>query len=148
MAAFTIMWREAEIHMNQIDFEIGRLMAISARNRPMRSEQCESCRRVIEFGEVFPGIEAVARKAAQWLAIRTQMRHALRKLATMWVQVTSGTRHVPEPEHGHITEIGVASLLMTIPAGHGDMRVQQRKFRVLMLHQRKGGGPKFSHRMT
>lgn len=83
-----------EIHVRQLGFQIGWLVAIRARRCTMRPNQRERRLGVIEPRQFLPRLGGVARLAAGRLSILTGLPHALLELAFVRIGVAGSAIHI------------------------------------------------------
>lgn len=90
MAILALKRSNLEIHIDQLGFQVWRLVAINAGRRLMGSEQREFCLRVVERRQFFPGFSGVTSLAASRGTIRALLLHALFELALVNICVATG----------------------------------------------------------
>ena len=145
VAAVARQRRAAEIHVHQLDFQPGWTVAIDAGHGAMRSQQWELGGRMIKAGQLVPGLHGVAGFATRRLALRGQLEHAVAELAFVRIFVAAGAGAVGEAELGYLFELRRKALLVAVSAGGRQVRAQERKMRVFVLRQGKGGGLEAVH---
>ena len=87
MTVFAFRGRGSEIDIQQLGFEVRRLVTIDAGNGSVRSHQWERRLCMIELREFFPVFRRVARVAPERLAVWSEGIHSFLKLVAMRVLV-------------------------------------------------------------
>lgn len=96
MALLALLRRLLEVHIDELGFQVRRLVAIDAGDRAMRAGQWKRRRAVIKAVQLFPGLGRVAGLAAHRLAILADLGHALLELSMMHVLMAGRARQVFE----------------------------------------------------
>ncbi len=125
-------------------FQVGGLVAVHARHRPMCARQGKLRGVMVEAQFLAPGRGRMARLAAHRRPIRAQLHHARRELIVVRVDVAgraSETREVEGYRGIGVHQVG----FMAINAGHGQMGPRERESGGAVLFQRVGGGLEALH---
>ena len=96
VAVFTLFGCLFEIHVDELGFQIRRLMAINTGYGSMRTSKRERRGIVIEAVQFAPGLGGVASLAAHRLPVLAKLGHALLELSVMNVLVTGGAGEIVE----------------------------------------------------
>jgi len=113
-----------KVNITQLHFQIWWLMATSATDGAMRSEEWEFRGRVIKPRKVFPRCDCVTRFAAGRLAA-TNAQHSFSELSLVRITMTCGARAILKSILGHIFELRRQSWFVTITTRNRKVRACQ-----------------------
>jgi len=96
VAVLAFFRRLLEIRIDQLGFQIRRLMAVDTGDRPVRSLQRERSLIVIEVIELPPRLRRMTCLASGWLAVASHLHHAVLELAFVRILVAGSARRFLE----------------------------------------------------
>ena len=129
-----------EVDVHHVGFEIRRFVAIDARGGAMRTQQRETCLRMIELAQFPPRLRGMAGLAPARSSRSLRLLHALIELATVWIGVATGATQIG-PVINRRGRLEVGRLLVAIGTRHRDVLTGQKKARFFVARQRKRGRP-------
>lgn len=121
VAVFTLRRRGFEIRVDQFCFQVGRLVAVDARGRPMRPHQGEVGFGMIEGGEFLPRLGGVASLAPSRRSIGAHLLHAIFELTFVRILVTTRAIQILPVINDRGLGLKSRRFLVALRAGHGDM---------------------------
>jgi len=140
MALLALLRRLLEVHIDELGFQVWRLVAIDAGDRAMRARQWKRRRAVIKAVQLFPRLSGVAGLAAHRLPVLADLVHALLELSMMHVFMAARARQVFKVVANFGFRLILIRELVAIAAGHRQVPACQLEFRLLMLRKREGRG--------
>jgi hypothetical protein len=137
MATFTLLRSRAKVSMDQLGFQVGRLMAIDACHGAVGPGEREGRLLVIEPGQFIPRFGRVTRFAAGSMSVERAF-HSFAKLPAMRVVVATGARQRVEVVASRsLNCTGTRSRCMTFHAGYRQMAAGKFKSGLLMARDIK-----------
>ena len=133
VALLALLRRLFEIHIGQLGFQVGRLVAIDAGHRSMRALQGERSRAVVKPIQLMPGLGRMARLAPHRLAVLARLCHALIELPLVHILVATGAGQVFEVVRNLRLRLIFVGELVAIPAWHCHMPASELETSLLML---------------
>ena len=127
-----------EIHVDQIGFEVRRLMAVDAGRRPMCPEQGKLGLGMVETGKFFPGLGAMAGLATARGTVGPDLLHAFLELALVDILVATGAVQTFPVINDVRFGLELRGLLMAFGTCNSDVAASQRKAGLLVLGQSEG----------
>ena len=134
MALLALLRRLLEVHIDELGFQIWRLVAIDAGDRAMRR------RAVIKAVQLFPRLSGVASLAAHRLPVLADLGHALLELSMMHVFMAAGARQVFKVVGNFGFRLILIRKLVAIATRHRHVPARQLEFGLLMLRKGEGRG--------
>jgi len=135
MAGFTLLRSAFELNIMGTRED---LVTIGAPDRPMAAGQCEFRLRMVEAGDVDPGLSDVACLASQGGAISPFGSLAFLKFPLVRVRVAGCASGVFEVEWQNLVGSSIQAGFMAIRAGDGHVCPSKHIFGLLVLGYRKG----------
>jgi hypothetical protein len=145
VAGFAILRRSLELNLVRIGWHFVTLVTC---NRSMTSEQRKFCFRMIEASDINPRPGTMAGFATECGAIRPFLRHAVFEFAFMRIAVACGAGAVREMERQNLVGPSAKAGLVTLGAGHRDVRTGQHEMGVLVLRNGERGTMKVFYRVA
>ena len=125
VAIFTLHGRGLEVHVDQLGFKIGRLVAIDAGRRAVRPEQRELRLRMIEAREFLPRLGRVTGLASRGRAVGARQLHALFELALVRIRVATGAIQIFPVINDEWLRLKFGRFFVAIGARHSDVSTGQ-----------------------
>lgn len=126
-----------EIHVDQIGFEVRRLMAVDASRRPMCPEEGKLGLGMVETGKFFPGLGAMAGLATGGGAISPDLLQTLLELPLVDILMATGAVQTLPVINDVRFGLELGGFLVAFGTGNSDVTARQRKAGLLMLGQGK-----------
>lgn len=139
VAVFALLWRRLEVDIGELGFEVGWLVAVSARGSAMGAEQREVCLGVVETRQFLPVFGGMAGFAAERLTIDAGNAHALLELSLVRVGVAGCAVEFLPMIDGRFLFADGDRFLVAVGAQDRGMRSRQKEARLLMPREREGG---------
>lgn len=140
VAIFALRWRCLEVHIDQLGFQVRRLVAAGAAGRPVRSHEREWGFRMIEPGQVLPRLRRVARLASCNDLVRSNLLQAFLELPLMRIRVaTRATQALPVVDNRRLGP-ELRRFFVAVGAGHGKVSAGKNELRFFVARKGKSGG--------
>ena len=138
MALLALLRRLFEVHIDELGFQIRRLVAIDAGDGSMRARQGERCRAVIKAVQLFPGFRRVTGLAAHGLPVFAELGHPLLELPVMHVLMAARARQVFEVVGNLRFRLIFVGKLVAVAARYSQVAAGQRELGFVVLRESKG----------
>ena len=138
VALLALFRRFLEVHVDELGFHVGRLVAIDAGDRAMRAGQRKRGSAVVKTVQFFPGLGRVAGLAAHRLSVLPGLGHPLLELPVMHVFMAGRTRQVFKVVRNLRFRLILIGKFVAIAARHCQMPARKIEFCLLMLGKREG----------
>ena len=139
VAVLALRRRGLEVHIHQLSFKIGGLVAINASRSAVRAEQRKLCLRMVEAREFLPRLRGVASFAPRHRTVGPRQLHALFELSLVRIVVATGAvQSLPVVNHCRL-RLELRRFLVTVGAGNRNVPAREHEVRLLVLGQAERG---------
>jgi len=138
MTLLALLGSGLEVDVDQLGFEVRRLVAIDARSRAMRARQLEIGLRVIEGGQLLPRLRGVARFASRGRTVGPLLLHPVLELPFMRIGVATRAIQILPVVDRRWLGLKFSRLLVAIGAGSRQVAAGEDEARLLVIGDGKG----------